>query len=132
MKSIAVGAAVVGLVFGLLFAMGPFYFGTPTGSWESFVMPVVLAGAVMRTHYLNLRRLRDSSAGPPRWRLLTYNVLLLSFLSLGLIMMYERDIRFREMPVAMKVYFALGVVSFAVSALYLCLPTARGDVATAE
>jgi hypothetical protein len=131
-KSIAVGAAVVGLVFGLLFVIGPFYFGTPTDSWVSFVMPVVLAVAIMRTHYLNLRGLRDSSVGPPRWRLLTYNVLLLSFLTLGLIMMYERDTRFRQMPAALTVYLALGVASFGVSALYLCLPIARGAAATAQ
>jgi hypothetical protein len=32
MKYLAVGAAVVGLIFGVLFAFGPFVLGTPTGS----------------------------------------------------------------------------------------------------
>lgn len=130
MKYLAVGAAVAGLVFGLLFGIGPFYFGTPNGSWASFVVPVVFAIIVIRIHFLNLRRLRDSSAAPPRWRLLTYNLLLLGFLALGLTMMYEMDPQFRYMPTAMAVFLAMGVASFSVSALYLSLPHARAVAAT--
>lgn len=130
MKNLAVGAAVVGLIFGLLFAIGPFYFGTPTSSWGSFVMPVVFAIGVARTHFLNLRRLRDSSSGPSRWRLLTYNLLLLGVLLLAITMMYAMDAQFRRLPSGMAIFLALGAASFAVSALYLSLPHTRGLAAT--
>ena len=125
MKNLAIGAAVVGLVFGLVFAIGPFYFGTPSGSWASFILPLVFALLVARTHFLNLRKLRDSSAGPPRWRLLTYNLLLLGVLASAITMMYEMDTNFRHIPIAMTIYLALGLASFGLSALYLSLPHAR-------
>jgi hypothetical protein len=132
MKYLAVGAAVVGLIFGVLFAFGPFVLGTPTGSAAPFIMPVLFAVIIVRTHFLNLRRLRDTSAAPPRWRLLTYNLLLLGLLALSISMMYEMDARFRQMPTAMAVYLALGVASFGVSALYLSLPNARRFAATSQ
>ena len=132
MKHLAVGAAVVGLIFGSLFATGPFLLGTPTGSWASFIMPILFAVVVVRTHFLNLRRLRDSSAVPPRWRLLTYNLLLFCLLVFAISMTYEKDAHFRHMPTAMAVYLALGVASFGVNALYLSLPNARGVAATSQ
>lgn len=125
MKLIAISAAVVGIMFGALWTIGPFYFGTPDGSWASYILPIVWALVVMRTHFLNLRRFRDKSANPSRWRLLTYNLLLLSLFVLGATMMYQRDARFRQMPTGMAIFLALGLASFAICALYLCLPKAR-------
>lgn len=125
MKLLAAVAAIAGIAFGALFALGPFYFGTPTGSLASFIMPVLLALAVVRTNYLNLRRLRDPSAAPPRWRLLTYNLVLLSIFLSGITVMYQTDVHFRHMPTAIAVFLTLGMASFGINALYLCLPTAR-------
>lgn len=117
--------AVVGVASGVLIAIGPFYFGTPTGSLASFIMPGVLGCFVVATHRLNFKRLRDPYASYSRGKLLTFNLLLLVFFALGFIGLYQFGENFRHWPVVMATFLFLGPLPFAVIAIYLSLPGAK-------
>jgi hypothetical protein len=121
----AVFFAALGIVAGILLAMAPFYFGTPHGSLGEHIGPGVLALFVVATHWLNFKRLRDPYASYPRGRLITFNILLLAFFSLGFVGEYELGENFRDSPGMMAAFLLLGILPFAGNALYLCLPWAR-------
>ena len=117
--------AVVGIASGILFALAPFFFGTPSGSLASFIMPGVLGCLVVATHRLNFKRLRDPYASYSRRKLLTFNLLLLAFFVLGFIEEYRFGENFRHLPAMMAVVLFLGPLPFAVSVMYLFLPGAK-------
>jgi hypothetical protein len=121
----AVFFAVLGMVSGVLFAIGPFYFGTPHGSLAEHIGPGVLSLFVVVTHWLNFKRLRDPYASSPRGRLITFNILLLAFFALGFVGEYELGENFRNSPGMMAGFILLGILPFAANALYLCLPWAK-------
>lgn len=120
-RRVALAFAIVGISSGVLLAVAPFYFGTPTGSLASFIVPGVLGCLVVATHRLNFKRLRDPYASYSRRKLLTFNLLLLVFFTLGFIGEYQFGANFRQSPVVMAIFVSLGPLPFAVSALYLCL-----------
>jgi hypothetical protein len=117
--------AIVGMTSGILLAVAPFYFGTPTGAPASFIMPGVIGLLVVATHRLNFKRLRDPYAWYSRSKLLTFNLLLLAFFVLGFVEEYRFGEGFRHSPVMMAVFLLLGILPFAVSALFLSLPWAK-------
>ena len=117
--------AVVGIASGVLLAIAPFYFGTPTGSLASFIMPGVLGCLVVATHRLNFKRLRDPYASYSRGKLLTFNLLLLAFFTLAFIELYQFGENFRRWPVVSATFLCLGPLPFAVGAIYLSLPGAK-------
>jgi hypothetical protein len=82
-RRVALAVAIVGIVSGVLLAVAPFYFGTPTGSLASFIMPGMLGCLVVATHRLNFKRLRDPYVSYSRGKLLTFNLLLLHSSQLG-------------------------------------------------
>jgi hypothetical protein len=124
-RRVSIGFAVVGMVSGVLFALGPFYFGTPSLSLASFIGPVTLGYLMVATHRLNFKRLRDPYASYSRGKLLTFNLLLLVFFVIGFVAEYQLGQNFRYSPVVMAVFLLLGPLPFAVSALYLSLPGAK-------
>src|SRR6185312_5686784 len=121
----AIFFAALGIVAGILLAIAPFYFGTPHGSLGEHIGPGVLALFVVVTHGLNFKRLRDPYASSPRGRLITFNILLLAFFALGFVGEYELGENFRNSPGMMAAFILLGMLPFAVNALYLCLPWAK-------
>jgi hypothetical protein len=125
MKRTALVFALVGIASGVLLAIGPFYFGTPTGSLASFIMPGVAACLLVATHRLNFKRLRDSYASYPRARLLTFNLLWLAFLALAFFELYDHGESFPHRPLVMALFLFFGPLPFAMNALYLALPSAR-------
>jgi hypothetical protein len=126
-RHLALFFSVVGIASGVFLAIAPFYFGTPTGSLASFIMPGVLGCLVVATHRLNFRRLRDPHASYSRGKLITFNLLLLAFFALGFVEEYQFGERFRHSPVVMVMFLLLGPLPFAVNALYLSLPCARSS-----
>jgi hypothetical protein len=124
-RRVALVFAVMGITAGVLVVVGPVFFGTPTGSLASFILPVVLGSLVIATHRLNYKRLRDPSATYSRGKLLTFNVLLLAFFALAFIQLYQFGQTFRYSPVLMATFLFWGPLPFAISALYLALPNSK-------
>lgn len=124
-RRVALLFAVVGMASGVLFAIAPFYFGTPDHTVAQHVGPGVLGFFVLATQWLNVRRLRDPRARYSRAKLLTFNALLFAIFALGFIGEYTLGRNFRHSPGMMAAFLFLGVLPFAVNALYLCLPGAK-------
>jgi hypothetical protein len=124
MKKLVVVFAAVGVVSGFLFALGPFIFGTPSGSLGSFVAPVVLGLLLVATHRLNWKRLHDHAQVYPRMRLLGFNLAFLVFFLIGFVVMYRIGANFRNQSWRVISFLVLWPLPLAVNALYLCLPEA--------
>jgi len=125
MKRAAFIFAIVGIASGVLLVIAPFYFGTPTGSVASFIMPGVFGGLLIATHRLNLKRLRDPYSSYPRARLLIFNGLLLAFFALAFIVLYQRGESFRQRPIFAAMFLLLGPLPLFVNALNLTLSGAK-------
>jgi hypothetical protein len=122
MRKIALAFAALGMLSGVLFAIGPFLLGTPTGSPASFVLPVILGTLVVTTHGLNWQRLHASNFRFSRGWLLAFNLTLLVFFLFGFVGMYRIGTVFPHQPIRMIAFLVLWPLPFAVNAAYLCAP----------
>ena len=120
MKKAALIFAVIGIISGVLFALGPFVMGTPTGSLWSYLAPIIVGLLVIATHRLNLKRLRDSAQRYRRGRLLGFNLALLVFFLAGFAVLYRTGANFPSQPLWMAAFLTLWPLPLAANALYLC------------
>ena len=80
---------------------------------------------MVAAHWLNFRRLRDPYARYSRAKLLTFNILLFAIFALGFVGEYEHSENVRNSLGTIAAFLFLGMLPFAVNALYLCLPGAK-------
>ncbi len=107
MKLLALSLAVLGIVTGIFFALGPWIFGTPTGAASTFVAPSVVGAALCAVHWLTLKRIRSGSG--KRVGLLTWNALVLAFMALGIVVAHQYGIggRYADMIFVLFILFYL-------------------------
>lgn len=129
MKNISRLFAVIGMISGVLFALGPFLLGTPSGSVISFLAPVLFGKLLIATHWHNFKCFRGLARSSSKTGLLTVNLLLLGFLLLAFVDLYRFGTSFPHMPLVMAAFVLLWPLPLAVNVICLCLPS---DVATAD
>jgi hypothetical protein len=81
MKLIALSLAILGIVTGLFFVLGPWIFGTPTGAVSTFIGPTVVGATLCAVPWFTLQRIRSGRG--KRVGLLVWNGLALAFMMLG-------------------------------------------------
>src|SRR5271168_291354 len=126
MKNITFIFGVIGIASGVLFALGPFLFGTPGPSLASFIFPAILGFLVVATHLRNIRRLQASAPGKAQG-LLTANLLLLVVFIFAFFYELSRNGGAPRLPYILVTIALLWCLPLAVNACYLAFASRRGD-----
>ena len=117
MKKVVAGFTVVGMVAGLVLAVGAWFFRMPAPI-GAFVAFSVLGVLVLGTHWLNWSGLRDPDRQFSRRLLFVFNLALMGFFLVAF--------NFTSHSVLVIVYYLVFPFPLAVNAIYLCAPIVAG------
>jgi hypothetical protein len=124
MKNVTFIFGIIGIASGLVFALGPFAFGTPGPSPAFFIAPAILGLLVAVTHWRNILRVRASAPGKARG-LLVANLLLLAIFVFAFFYELHRHAGEPRLPYFLVAIALLWCLPFAVNAFYLVFSSWR-------
>jgi len=125
MKSIASTFSIVGVVSGVLSALGPWVFGVRNVALANFLMPFIAGVVLMATHWLTFRRIQAGSG--KRLGLLISNAVLLAYILLVFLFILRNPVGGDRSPLRVTLLAAVFSLPLACNVLYLSFKSRQSE-----